>query len=81
MTLQGKSLRKNDWKFCPRCRFENAFVEGLGQGGNYRRTGTGKGRTKKPGRQGTVKNPCLLQLSTMASEAFNMELFFIIAFQ
>jgi hypothetical protein len=44
---------------------------------NYRRTQTGKGRTKKPGRQGTVKNPCLLELSPIASVT-DMDLFFCI---
>lgn len=39
---------------------------------NYRRTSTGKGRTKKPGLQGTVKKPFLLLLSTMPVVAFNM---------
>jgi hypothetical protein len=44
-------------------------------GVNYRRTITGKGRTKKPGLQGTVKKPCLLLLSTMPVVAFNMVTF------
>jgi hypothetical protein len=44
----------------------------------YRRTVTGKGRTKKPGRQGKVKNPCLLLLITISDAIFNMDVFLFI---
>jgi hypothetical protein len=36
-------------------------------GGIYRRTTTGYGRTKKPGLQGTVKNPRLLKACMITS--------------
>ncbi|GEM_PF-1427045 len=44
--------------------------------GNYRRTATGYGRTKKPGLHGTVKNPRLLKACMIISVISCMGEFF-----
>ncbi len=80
MTQLGENVKNECCKFSP---LEPGKQDGAGDEGriavlNYRRTLKGKGRTKKPGRQGTVKNPCLLELSPIASVT-DMDLFFCIS--